>query len=176
VQKWTGAYFAPAWLSEVGIKIHLGHPGKTCSSVQNIAKTPHLDDGDDEAHKTVVDAETDPQCSLGDDGNLFGETNQETLMVIVDTSGVHQLMVRWCVCHPEDRQDLQLLDVGLYPATFKQPKTAFTFNVLDDFLADNLECKTACLNFYSKLRRVTSNAFPQTVPVEFIIEHSQHFD
>ncbi|KAG1718273.1 uncharacterized protein EDB91DRAFT_1090173 [Suillus paluster] len=41
---------------------------------------------------------------------------------------------------------------------------AFTFVVLDDFLLDNLECGTSAMNYYSKLRRVTSSVFPHLVP------------
>ncbi|GBE82431.1 hypothetical protein SCP_0408150 [Sparassis crispa] len=55
--------------------------------------------------------------------------------------------------------------MGLYPGTVKDPHTAFTFAVLDDFLLENKECKTVALNYYSKLKWVTSNAFPGTVPI-----------
>ncbi len=30
VQKWTGKYFMPSWLREVGIRLHLGHSGDLC--------------------------------------------------------------------------------------------------------------------------------------------------
>jgi hypothetical protein len=46
-----------------------------------------------------------------------------------------------------------------------QPRTVFTFNVLDDFIRDNLECGTSGMNYFSKLRRITSNVFPHLVPV-----------
>ncbi|KAI6140502.1 hypothetical protein BKA82DRAFT_4450509 [Pisolithus tinctorius] len=36
--------------------------------------------------------------------------------------------------------------------------------VLDDFVRDNLECGTSGMNYYSKLRRVTSGVFPHLVP------------
>ena len=42
---------------------------------------------------------------------------------------------------------------------------AFTFEVLDHFHIDAMECKTAALNFYNKLRRLTNNVFPTTAPV-----------
>ncbi|KAI6147871.1 hypothetical protein BKA82DRAFT_4014997 [Pisolithus tinctorius] len=42
--------------------------------------------------------------------------------------------------------------------------TAFTFQVLDDFIRDNVECGTSTMNYYSKLQRVTSSAFPHLVP------------
>ncbi|KAG2738524.1 hypothetical protein P692DRAFT_201873906 [Suillus brevipes Sb2] len=58
--------------------------------------------------------------------------------------------------------------MGLFPASFTSPKTAFTFAVLDDFLLDNLECRTSVMNYYSKLRRVTSSVFPHLVPVSAV--------
>jgi hypothetical protein len=90
-------------------------------------------------------------------------------LVIVDSSGVHQLPVEWCRCPSEGleldrRRDLDLLKMGLYPASFRRIQTVFTFSVLDDFLLQNLECKTSAQNFYSKLRRTTSKAFPEIVP------------
>ncbi|KAF8141809.1 hypothetical protein EV363DRAFT_1151130 [Boletus edulis] len=45
-----------------------------------------------------------------------------------------------------------------------RPQTVFTFAVLDEFLIDALECKTSASSFYFKLRRLTNNAFPDSVP------------
>ncbi|GBE79978.1 hypothetical protein SCP_0211800 [Sparassis crispa] len=87
------------------------------------------------------------------------------IIVIVDISGVHHIGVDWCQCEMAVERDMQLLQMGLYPGTVKDPHTAFTFAVLDDFLLENKECKTAALNYYSKLKRVTSNAFPGTIPI-----------
>ncbi|KAG1829734.1 hypothetical protein DFJ58DRAFT_719665 [Suillus subalutaceus] len=61
-------------------------------------------------------------------------------MVIIDKSGVHRLQVRCCDCPNAMSPDLQM--------------------VLDDFLLDNLECGTSAMNYYSKLRRMTSRMFP----------------
>jgi hypothetical protein len=98
----------------------------------------------------------------------IGPTKRNELLV-VDTSGVHRIVVEWCNCINDDprydrRRDLDLLKLGLYPASFKNIQTVFTFHVLDDFLLENLECKTSAMNYYSKLRRVTSKAFPEIVP------------
>jgi len=60
---------------------------------------------------------------------------------------------------------MQLMMAGLFPATFHDPKTAFTFWVLEDFHLDNLECKTTPSQFFSRLRRLTNDEFPNTVPV-----------
>ncbi|KAI6009701.1 hypothetical protein EDC04DRAFT_2871369 [Pisolithus marmoratus] len=45
-----------------------------------------------------------------------------------------------------------------------KPKTAFTFDVLNHFLIDALECKSSAVSFYQKLKRFTNNAFPDKVP------------
>lgn len=87
------------------------------------------------------------------------------MMIIVDVSGVHELPVTICHCAHAERVDKQLLRMGLYPATQRQPRTAFTFKVLDDFLLTNKECKTSAMNYYNKLRRVTNDSFPHMVPV-----------
>jgi hypothetical protein len=60
---------------------------------------------------------------------------------------------------------MQLMMAGLFPATFRNPKTAFTFRVLEDFHLDNLECKTTPSQFFSRLRRLTNDEFPNMVPV-----------
>ncbi|KAL4070239.1 hypothetical protein V8B97DRAFT_2024227 [Scleroderma yunnanense] len=59
---------------------------------------------------------------------------------------------------------MQLLRAGLFPAITRDCRTAFTFHVLNDFLLDNVECSTTAMNYYSKLCRVTSNAFLHLVP------------
>ena len=60
---------------------------------------------------------------------------------------------------------MELMATGLFLATFRNPKTAFTFRVLEEFHLDNLECKTTPSQFFSRLRRLTSDEFPNTVPV-----------
>jgi hypothetical protein len=59
--------------------------------------------------------------------------------------------------------------MGLFPASLQNIKTAFTFGVLDDFRMDNLECKTAGLNYWHKVVRITSNEFPKSVPVIILV-------
>ncbi|KAF8258334.1 hypothetical protein EI94DRAFT_1774220 [Lactarius quietus] len=66
-------------------------------------------------------------------------------MTVVDRSGIHEIGVSWCHCSGA-------------------PEQAFTFCVLDDFHLDNLECKTTLNQFFSCLRRLTNDEFPNTVP------------
>ena len=90
------------------------------------------------------------------------------LLTVVDTSGVHMIGVRWCNCHNALSRDRQLLAMGLYPASVKNPRTAFTFRVLDAFLIANKECKTPAGQYFAMLRRITNNAFPHLVPVRHL--------
>ena len=87
------------------------------------------------------------------------------IITIVDRSGVHEIGVRWCCCLNAPERNMQLMMAGLFPATFRNPKTAFTFRVLEEFHLDNLECKTTPSQFFSRLKRLTSDEFPNCVPV-----------
>ncbi|KAG2075575.1 hypothetical protein BDR04DRAFT_1005086 [Suillus decipiens] len=89
------------------------------------------------------------------------------MTTVVDTSGLHSLMIRFCWCTDALSPNMQLFKTGLFLASFTSPKTAFTFAVLDDFLLDNLECGTSAMNYYSKLRQMTSSVFPHLVPDQY---------
>ncbi|KAI6126956.1 hypothetical protein F5141DRAFT_1060598 [Pisolithus sp. B1] len=84
-------------------------------------------------------------------------------MTIVHTEGIFSHEVSVCKCPGSDPNDwhLDLLHQRLFPASISKPKTAFTFDVLDHFLIDALECKTSAMSFYQKLKRFTNNAFPE---------------
>lgn len=86
-------------------------------------------------------------------------------LVVVDVSGIHELPFAFCVCQGAPSQDVQLLDLGYYPASRHRPRTVFTTRVLDDFLLSNKECKASARNYHNKLRRTTNGAFPHLVPV-----------
>jgi hypothetical protein len=91
-----------------------------------------------------------------------------SFLTIVASTGIFTRQVRWCQCANNPDQYVQLLlRSKLFPASFKNPKTAFTFEVLDHFRIDALECKTAAMNFMTKIQRVTNEAFPSKVPVRF---------
>ncbi len=88
-----------------------------------------------------------------------------TFLTIADTNGYHFLPVVWCMCpaHLEDR-DLQMLRLGLYPATYDNIKTVMSFALLEHQRLDNLECKTSIYQYHQKLRRLTCPDSPNTAP------------
>jgi hypothetical protein len=90
------------------------------------------------------------------------------LLTAVHQSGIFAMEVLYCICPNAVETHEQLFNAGLFPSSFKQIKTVFTFTVLDDFLADNLECKTTAQQYYSKLQSITNQMFPDSVPVCYL--------
>ncbi|KAG1720178.1 uncharacterized protein EDB91DRAFT_1000901, partial [Suillus paluster] len=87
-----------------------------------------------------------------------------TSMTIMHSIGIFTHNIFWCQCHgSEPQQHVQLLNAGLFPASISHPQTAFTFEVLDHFLIDALECKTSAMSFFPKLHCLTNNASPDFV-------------
>ncbi|KAH8990951.1 hypothetical protein EDB83DRAFT_2535058 [Lactarius deliciosus] len=86
------------------------------------------------------------------------------LITMVNQTGVFEMEVLFCVCPNAGTNDEQLLQAGMFPSTFRHIETTFTFSVLDDFLANNLECKTTAQQYYSKLQSITNRMFPDNVP------------
>jgi CxC2 like cysteine cluster associated with KDZ transposases len=87
------------------------------------------------------------------------------VLVVVHTNGIHHALCEFCQCEGCPDEDVQLLRMGLYPASHKEVRTVFTFAVLDLHLLENLECYTSSMHFYSKLRRLTNEVFPKKTPV-----------
>jgi len=141
------------------VVIHLGHRGLPCPN--NI-----ISDG-----AGGSDSDHSPQ-PLHDNGMIFGnglpKLKGRDYHVVVDKSGVHRIRIIPCGCPNAPKGNeryVHYLQMGLFPASLQNIKTVFTFGVLDDFRMDNLECKTAALNYWHKIVRVTSNEFPKSVPV-----------
>jgi hypothetical protein len=86
-------------------------------------------------------------------------------MTIVHTNGMHSLPIVWCSCPDNlNDRDLQLLDLRLYPASYDDIKTAFTFLALDDHRQTYLECKASHYQYHNKLRRLTCAEYPDASP------------
>ena len=105
------------------------------------------------------------QLGFGSSNPGRNDDSGNPIISVIDRSGVHEIGVGWCCCPEAPEHDMQMMMAGLFPATFQNPKTAFTFQVLEDFHLDNLECKTTPSQFFSRLRRLTNDEFPNTVPV-----------
>lgn len=83
----------------------------------------------------------------------------------VDASGVHHIATHFCECEGCPSHDEQLFDMGLFPASYKDPRTTFSFTCLDQFLLANREGKVPALAYWRTLKRLTNSSFPNDVPV-----------
>ncbi|KAF8430922.1 hypothetical protein L210DRAFT_3508110 [Boletus edulis BED1] len=140
---------------KAGMELHLGHGGNSCpvqTDIHDRAGPRPMDDQEwiDEDQECIPPHLRPPSHS--------------DYLTIVDVTGVHFITVNYCHCPGSLPVHQQLLRGRLFPATLQRPSTAFTFHVLDDFIRDNLECGTSGSNYFSKLRRITSNVFPHLVP------------
>ena len=156
LEVWDGNCFVKSSLFEQGFLLHVGHGGEMCP--RNQSRSNHWED---------VPSSADEASDGGQPVGHDDEVGHGDVMVITDTAGVFQHRVVWCTCSGEPGPDrpMQLFKEQLFPATYHRPKSAFTFNVLDYFYIDAMECKTAAMSFFQKLRRLTDNAFPGNVHV-----------
>lgn len=92
-------------------------------------------------------------------------------IIIVDDNGIHHVNVQFCACTSSPQwveKYRQLLRVGWYPASFRRPKTAFTFNVLDSYHKLMLQGKLNLYDFYSSLAQKTDNCGRKKVIVSHV--------
>jgi hypothetical protein len=82
---------------------------------------------------------------------------------VIHTNGIHTVNVRFCGClkqgitdseKPVDKQ-VQLLEIGWWPATCLDPRSAVTFDVLKQFQLLNLHGSLAALEYYRALHDLT---------------------
>jgi hypothetical protein len=164
---WNGKYFTKTTLHDQGYILHLGHQGGMCPDVQDtwmdIPGDKHIRE----------DIELFQDCVDGKPKDIV----EDGLVNMVHTTGVFKHKVRWCQCQEAPEKTVQLFQMQLFPASHLRPETVFTFNVLEHFHIDAMECKTAAASFIKKLCRLTNNAFPHTVPVSSIycFKHRKDF-
>jgi hypothetical protein len=87
------------------------------------------------------------------------------LMILVDTNGIHNVKVQFCWCSGYVDHVQQLFQACLFPSTLRQPRMAFTFNVLNQFSVHHLESKSAAQDYVKSLIRLTDNEFSSTISV-----------
>jgi CxC2 like cysteine cluster associated with KDZ transposases len=165
VDHWTGTFFEPSWLWKVGICLDLGHRGAQCPGYQH--PRSQFGEYENDFGNAGEDEEEEPEgVGWANPGRPSpAEANGLKVVTIVHINGIHHLPIRPCVCLNSPAEDIQMLRMRLYPSTYKNIRTLFTFALLDDYLLENLECQTSGLHYFQKLRRMTNKAFPHLVPV-----------
>jgi hypothetical protein len=84
--------------------------------------------------------------------------------VIVDISGIHEVAIEFCGCGGTPPY-IQLLRMRLYPATFNVPLTAFTFQLLRDFLTISFNTRLSQHHFFDFLQQKVDNSGLREIPV-----------
>ncbi|KAF6744445.1 hypothetical protein DFP72DRAFT_1078508 [Ephemerocybe angulata] len=93
-----------------------------------------------------------------------GTLGQDLIMTVVHTNGFHHLPVYQCLCPSAEGKDIQLLRMGLYPATSSEPRTAFTIQQLKHFHLNKVHAHISVETYCDLLRRTTNPTFPTEAP------------
>ncbi|KAF8157650.1 hypothetical protein K438DRAFT_2073948 [Mycena galopus ATCC 62051] len=110
----------------------------------------------------------DHVIQLGHNGGPCKNPSNPLLFTIVHGNGVHATKLAFCGCQELPiNKPRQLMRSRLFPATAKDPKTAFTFSMLKEFSLHNLESKKAAYDYLGAILRLTDNGFTADVPVRF---------
>ena len=135
VQMWNDNFFEQSDLLTHEMELSLCHHPGDCSS---------------DLHTLDVEVMSDLDISDDGDGPLDEHGWQESFeqgthsqsqsnLIIVTSTSIFKHSVRWCHCANSSDKYVQLLHARLFPASFKNLQTAFTFEVLDHFQVDALE-------------------------------------
>ncbi|KAF8978515.1 hypothetical protein BDQ17DRAFT_1394724 [Cyathus striatus] len=94
---------------------------------------------------------------LGHGGADCSRTTDTNInIVVVDTTGVHNISVSFCDCKIQATpRYIQLLRAGWFPASIVWPQTVITFECLETFHELTLQAKTTLYDWYHTLCRKT---------------------
>ncbi|EAU86504.2 hypothetical protein CC1G_10226 [Coprinopsis cinerea okayama7 len=154
-------HFSPSWLWHCGVYINL--------CIHNVCRsddTPNFSTSSSDEETGHIDDEQDwldaDDCSFGAKprGRIL---HGMKVVTVVHGNGVHHLPFLYCSCLDAPEPEVQMLRLGFYPATSKDIRTVFTFSMLDEYLLETIECYTSTHHYYSKLRRLTNEPYPDTV-------------
>ncbi|KAJ6570009.1 hypothetical protein B0H10DRAFT_1964849 [Mycena sp. CBHHK59/15] len=100
---------------------------------------------------------------LGHNGKPCPEPCGKRLFTVVDDNGLHSTCLAFCGCRELPANKVkQLMRAGLFPATTREPQTAFTVSMLKRL--HNLESKKAAYDYIGAIRRLTDNSFTADIP------------
>lgn len=107
---------------------------------------------------------------LGHEGHRCWQANTARPMTIISEEGVHTVQVRFCACRDPETNLLtpdstQLLAHSFWPASWDQPMTACTVQVLKTFTRLASLAHVNAKDFFECLRHKTDSIAPQHVEV-----------
>ncbi|KAJ7270339.1 hypothetical protein C8J57DRAFT_1065839 [Mycena rebaudengoi] len=127
IESWTGTEFTCTSLHSLGLRIQLGH-GRNGKCPGILARSAK--------EKEKAD---------------------KTNFCIVDSNGVHEVGVDFCICALAQDADVQLLCAHLYPSTSTQLSSTTSVRLLRKFHISSFESKCSAYEFYNGLARETDN-------------------
>ncbi|KAJ6494502.1 hypothetical protein C8R45DRAFT_1135355 [Mycena sanguinolenta] len=127
VKKWNGSYFEHHTLKDLGLR-------------------PYVELG----HKRG-------ELCPGTLARSAEEHQNKNTFCVVDSNGIHEVVLDFCTCGKAQSPATQLLRARLYPATMLHPSSAATFRVLRQFHMQSFESKCSAYEFYNALARQTNN-------------------
>jgi hypothetical protein len=102
-----------------------------------------------------------------------------TPFTVYHTNGVHYINVSYCACQVHLAQNSrigQIFRQRWLPATWKRPRTAFTFDCLNTFHLLNLQSKCNMFDYYCALLRITDNGDLRSQPVSSWLSYPECAD
>lgn len=88
--------------------------------------------------------------------------------VVLHNNGLHIIDIDFCGCTSAPSEVDQLIDIGWYPATSKEPATAASLSLLRRFHKLNLQGRVPAYNFYNTLVQLTNTAGLRKLPVNIL--------
>ncbi|KAF8176874.1 hypothetical protein K438DRAFT_1588036 [Mycena galopus ATCC 62051] len=91
-------------------------------------------------------------------------THSRKDFVVLHNNGIHVIDVDFCGCSNAPKEVDQLLNIGWYPATSREPSTAASLSLLRRFHKLNLQARVPAYDFYNTLVQLTNAAGLNTLP------------
>ncbi|KAJ7096196.1 hypothetical protein C8R44DRAFT_644632 [Mycena epipterygia] len=102
---------------------------------------------------------------LGHYGEGCPDAAMARSFMLVDTNGIHATTIKFCKCKSGGAQEFeQLLQVGIFPGSVKEPKTGYTLRLLEYYHQERNQGKGSAYNFVLVLQRMADPFFVNTVP------------
>ncbi|KAK7025589.1 hypothetical protein VNI00_015882 [Paramarasmius palmivorus] len=73
---------------------------------------------------------------------------------VMSWNGIHLVDLQFCGCENAPERYVQLLEIGWFPTSFKEPQSAATFELLRNFQITNEQGKLPATDFYRSLEQI----------------------
>lgn len=86
-------------------------------------------------------------------------------LTICASNGIHEVLVLYCMCQGSGTHSDQLFNCQFFPATLADPKSCFTFELLNQYHIHSCVSKKAAYDYFRALLHLTDNILPKQQPV-----------